>query len=255
MDTQWLIKKTGRILQKGPATARNMALSKLDIWPVRRLRNADIRRIPVYCISMPHETRRQRIITKQVETLGFESFQFVEGFRGKDYTIGQLEKMGLYDDQGANKLHNRSLNPSEIGATISHCQTYEKIRARGHDIALVIEDDCLFMPSRLDSIRLADLPEGWDIAFLNSFIENGRPRRRIAGNLFEGDAYTGSAAAYFLSRKGIETLATGWKPVVLGADGYTGRNDIKRYMYYPDCALNGSVAYYYNSAVDFVRPK
>ncbi len=255
MDAKWLIKKSGRILRKGPATVRNMALSKLDLWPVRRLRNADIRRIPVYCISMPHEIRRRRMISQQVETLGFETFQFVDGFRGKDYTIAQLETMGLYDDKGAHALHKRSLNPSEIATTISHCRAYDQIRAHGRDIALVIEDDCLFMPSRLDSIRLADLPEGWDIAFLNSFIENGRPRHRVAGNLFEGDACTGSAAAYFVSRRGVERLSANWKPVVLGADGYIVRSHIKRYMYYPDCALNGSVAHYYNSAVDFVRPK
>jgi hypothetical protein len=85
-------------------------------------------------------------------------------------------------------------------------QAYSNV-SRGHEVSMVIEDDALFIPSRLDRVKLDVLPAGWHIAFLNAFVENGRPRRRISGHLCHGDVYAGSTAAYLLSRNGAQRLA------------------------------------------------
>jgi len=80
-----------------------------------------------------------------------------------------------------------------------------------------------------------------------------RPRRLVSGSLYHGDAYTGSAASYLVSRKGAQRLAEVYKPVIHSSDGYTGRNDLSRFMYYPDCVLNGSVCHYFGNTVLYIR--
>ena len=157
--------------------------------------------------------------------------------------------------KGANRWHQRSLTVSEIACSLSHGRAYDVIVSRGQEVAMVVEDDSLFVPSRLDRVDLSALPPGLDIAFLNSFIEAGRPRRLISGSLFHGDAYTGSSAAYLVSRKGAQRLAEGYKPVIHAADGYVGRNDLLRLMYHPDCVLNGSVCHYFNNTVQYIRER
>jgi GR25 family glycosyltransferase involved in LPS biosynthesis len=244
-----LLRKSRALVLKGPATARNIVFSQFDYWPIRRLCSDQIRKLPIYCVSMTTATRRRHIIERQVRKMDLTAFAFVDAIAAIDLDRAQLEKRGLYNDTLSNRYHRRSLSLSEIAGSLSHGRVYDIIVSRGHEISMVIEDDCLFIPSRLDRIDLDALPKGWDVVFLNSFIENGRPRRRISGSLYHGDAYTGSAAAYLVSRMGAQRLAAGYKPVFNAADGYVGRNDITRLMYYPDCVLNGSVCHYYRSTV------
>lgn len=255
MDIAWAIKKAGAVVRKGPATARNILFSRMDYWPTRRLNNAALLDVPVYCVSLAREVRRRNLIERQLTTMGFKSFEFVDAIVGSNFDRAHFERTGDYDDAASMRQHGRSLTLTEIASSLSHGICYDLIVERGHEIAMVIEDDALFIPSRLDKVDLAALPQGWDIAFLNSFMENGRPRRQVAGNLYHGDAYTGSAAGYFVSKAGVRTLAEGYRPVYNAPDGYTGRNDIQRYMYYPDCLLNGSVCYYHNTTLQYIRPK
>jgi glycosyl transferase family 25 len=241
------------VVVKGPAIARNIAFSQFDYWPARRLRNEEIRNLPIYCVSMTTATRRRRIIERQVTQLGLAAFIFVDAVAGANLDLAELERQGLYDDAAAKRFHERSLSLSEIACSLSHGRAYDIIVSRGHEVSMIIEDDSLFVPSRLDRLDLGALPLGWDVAFLNSFIENGRPRRRISGSLFHGDAYTGSSAAYLVSKKGAQRFAKGYRPVVHAADGYVGRNDIMRLMYHPDCVLNGSVCHFYTNTVMYIR--
>jgi|SRR5579872_1218161 len=255
MDVKKLLKKSRAVVIKGPAVARNIVFSQFDYWPTRRLRNEGIRNLPIYCVSMTTATRRRRIIERQVAQMGLTAFTFVEAVAGADLDLAELGAQGLYDDAAAKRFHERSLTLSEIAASLSHGRTYDIIVSRGHEVSMVVEDDTLFVPSRLDRLDLGALPPGWDIAFLNSFIENGRPRQRISGSLYHGDAYTGSAAAYLVSRKCAQRIAKGYKPVTHAPDGYVGRNDLMRLMYYPDCVLNGSVCHYYTTTLQYIRPK
>jgi GR25 family glycosyltransferase involved in LPS biosynthesis len=249
MDIRKMLNKSRSLIVKGPPTARNILFSQFDYWPTRRLRNEEIRHLPIYCVSLPTAIRRRRIIARQVQKMELTAFAFIDGFSIANLDLAKLQQEGLYDDAAANRFHGRSLTMSEISGSLSHGRAYDLIVSRGHEVSMVIEDDALFIPSRLDRVELDVLPAGWHIAFLNTFVENGRPRGRISGHLCHGDAYAGSAAAYLLSRNGAQRLAERYKPVVHAADGYAGRNDIMRLMYYPDCVLNGSVCHYYDSTV------
>jgi glycosyl transferase family 25 len=253
MDVEKLLKKLRAVIVKGPATARNILFSQFDYWPTRWLRNDDLRNLPIYCVSIPSATRRRRIIERQVAEMGLTAFSYVDVVVCAHLNLVELKRQELYDDARANSFHGRSLTLSEISCSLSHGRAYDVIVSRGHDVSMVIEDDALFIPSRLDRVDLDVLPPDWDIAFLNSFIENGQPRRRIADFLYYGDAYTGSCAAYLVSKKGAQRLSEEYKPVVHAADGYAGRDDIVRLMYYPDCVLNGSVCHYYDNTVQYIR--
>ena len=253
MDINKLLKKSHALFIKGPAIARNIVFSQFDYWPTRRLRNEELRDLPIYCVSVTTATRRRRIIERQVAEMELTAFTFVDAVASANLDRAELEQQRLYDDAAANRFHQRSLSLSEIACSLSHGRAYDIIVSRGHEISMVIEDDSLFVPSRLDRVDPGALPPGWDVAFLNSFTENGRPRRRISGSLYHGDAYTGSSAAYLVSRRGAQRLAEGYKPVIHAADGYLARDDIMQFMYYRDCVLNGSICHYYDNTVEYIR--
>lgn len=253
MDARWLLKKTSAVIRKGPATARNILFSRFDYWPVRKLRNEALLDTPVYCINLPSDTRRRSMIDRQLRGLGFKQFEFVDAVVVPPLDFEVLARDGIYNDAATRQFHPRSLTKNEISCSLSHGRCYDLIVSKGHERALILEDDALFMPARLDDVDISALPADWDVLSLSSFLKDKPPRHRVAGRIFHGDAYWGSAAAYIVSAKGVKLLAAGYKPVVHAADGYLGRDDLKLFMCYPDSVLNGSVCYFYNTAIPQVR--
>jgi glycosyl transferase family 25 len=227
-------------------------------WPVSRLQNAEIRNLPMYCISLASAVRRRELVTRQARLLGLTHFHLVEAVDAASLTTGTLQAGDLYDEASAIKYHGRPLTRGEIACSLSHGDLYERIIAAGHPYAVILEDDALFVPTRLDRLNLGDLPADFDVVFLNSFRDQEPPQGRIRHNIYSDASYEGSAAAYLVSRKGAEKLSRACRPVIHAADGLLGRSmkslsgqqhsfrqqgartEITSYIIYPDCVLNGS---------------
>lgn len=262
-----LLQKCRAVATKGPATLRNIVYSKLGIWPVGRLESEQWRDLPTYCISLTRATERRRLMLSQAAGMGLTNFQFINAVEAKILDYDKLVEAGLYDDSKARCFHGAPLSLNEIAASLSHGLAYQRIVERGDPLALVLEDDALFLTGRVNQISLARLPADSEIVYLNTFREAGTPADRIDGTLFGVEAYTGSAAAYLLTQTGARKLAAIHKPVVHAADGLLGRlmpapegkphpfkqvgvdTILQSYMIYPDCVLNGSVCHYYGSYI------
>ena len=254
MNANRVLKKVRAVIEKGPSTARNIVFSRFDYWPTGRLRNEAMRNMPVYCISLLNSKRRRGIIESQVSQLGLTAFEFIDAIDASKLDVPELVRTGIYDEAATKKIHGYTLSKSQIACSLSHGLAYDTIVARGHEVAMVIEDDALFVASQMDRVDLGVLPKDWDVVFLSSFVGDRPLGKRVAGILYPGDAYGGSAAAYVLSKKGAKRFAADYKPVNQAADGYTGRKDVVRFISSPDCVLNGSLCYYYNSLVDSTIP-
>ncbi len=230
----------------------------LGNWRVSQLKNAEFRQLPVYCISLASKTERRDLIARQVEGLGLARFQFVDAVSAKEIDIAALIDEGVYDEAAAIRYHGRPLRPEEVACSLSHGKAYERILAEQHPLALVIEDDALFVPHRIDRLRLRDLPQDLEILFLNSFRTQEPPEGWVKDTIYRDVSYDGSTAAYLLTRAAAEKLSRVYKPVIHAADGLVGRSlklvdgqehefrqqgvtiELTSYLCYPDCIHNGS---------------
>ena len=264
-----MLAKGRAVVTKGPAALRNFVYGKLGIWPVGRLDDDKLRTLPVYCISLKRAAERRSLMQRQVEALGFARFEFVEAVEAEGLDYEALAASGLYDDAAARRFHGRSLRLTEVAGSLSHVKVYEQIATRSDPMALVLEDDALFLSRQVNRFRLDSIPADAEVVFLNSFRDNGDPQDKIDGNLFGTASYTGSAAAYLLSRSGAAKLVRAGRPIVHAADGLIGRvlpkpsgvdnvrtfhqvgvtTELQGYMIYPDCVLNGSVCHYFGSYI------
>ena len=123
-----------------------------------------------------------------------------------------------------------------LGCFLSHAAAWEALLASGDDCALVIEDDViplLDLPSRLGGLNL---PERWDIVFVNDRLE---PRRNpdaapgfttqsLAATMqaFHPDDNATGGDGYLISREGAARLLD-W----VGADGMAGDVDWRMVAY------------------------
>lgn len=230
----------------------------LGRWHVSRLTNAEIRDLPMYCISLASDMSRRQLMSRQLQSLGLSNFQFVDAVDTASLAGTILQRRDLYDEAAAISYHGRPLRSGEIACSLSHGYVYERIKAAGHPLALILEDDALFVTQRLNRLSLASLPSDYDVVFLNSFRSQEPPQGWIRDNLYSDASYEGSSVAYLVSLKGVEKLSRVCRPVIHAADGLLGRSmkrlpgqessfrqqgartEITSYIIYPDCILNGS---------------
>ncbi|BAT22586.1 hypothetical protein [Yellowstone lake phycodnavirus 3] len=124
----------------------------------------------IYCINLERRTDRR---TKVATEFARERLD-VEFFRATDGRIDPPSD--LY------------ITPSEYGCASSHMRVWRDMVERGHELALVLEDDvelCLNFKTKLQSvIQEATLVPDWDLIFMGYIIPIFR--RRLTSNLYEG---------------------------------------------------------------------
>ncbi len=239
--------------------------SALEYFPSGMISNQDLRDMPIYCIHLRRSKKRRKMLEKQVVKAGFLNFQFIEAIDGSLLDISKLVADGDYDDDLAIKYHNRSLSPAEIAISLSHGKVYDRIVKENHKIALIIEDDTIFLTKHINEIDISSFPSDWDVVFLYSTLNARPPKGQIKGKLHSIESWIGAAGAYLVSAEGASKLSKVYKPVIHASDGLLGRcmdypegcdhtfkqqgarTKINAYLIYPDCVLNGSVCGFYGS--------
>jgi len=124
----------------------------------------------IYCINLERRTDRRTKVATEFAREGLD----VEFFRAID---GRIEPPSdLY------------ITPSEYGCASSHMRVWRDMVERGHEMALVLEDDvelCLNFKTKLQSvIEEATMVPDWDMIFMGYIIPIFR--RRLTSNLYEG---------------------------------------------------------------------
>jgi len=266
--------RTLNIVNKLKSVSRNPSLllfyicGKFKYFPTGLIANRFMVDLPIYCINLNNSTTRRSFMKKQVDKAGFNNFQFSEGIDGASLDLYQSIEDGSYNDELAKKYHQRSLHSNEIALSLSHGLIYKKIVRKSQQIALILEDDALFVTKRINNINTTIFPPDWDLIFLSSFLSSTPPKGHIIRNLYTTESWEGSSAAYLISLKGASKLEKVYKPVIHAADGFIGRNmnyrqkhhfkqqgaraKINTYLIFPDSILNGSSVGFWRPTIPFM---
>lgn len=245
-----------------PDLLRNRIMGAMNYWPVSRLKNQHLRKIPYFCINLERDKRRRVLAERQARQMGLEDFRLVKAVLGVNLDIDALIADGIYNDEAARQYHGRSLSKPEIGLSLTHANIYKTIVEEDLDEAIILEDDALFLPRNLDAVDYSAVPAEFDVLLLHARVDEKPPRGKIADRIYSDDSYLASTAAYLVSRKGARKLAEHALPIVHAADGLIGRAmpwhgdqphefrqqgvdfEIESYIIYPPGALNGSICHF-----------
>jgi len=177
--------------------------------------------IKSYVISLERasERRRQALVEQERLGLPFQSIAAIDGAKSPSDFV--LE--GYSEEQGR-KLRNiygkRGLSRNEQACALSHLKVYRQIIEDGVDVAVVSEDDAVFLCNQdalLQAIR--SLPDGWDVFYLyhRGDIE------RADNNLVSFRSVPGSAVSYVVTNAAARKLVDLASPLRLAADALLGR--------------------------------
>lgn len=186
--------------------------------------------IPIFVINLERNQQRRDFSLQRLADVGLngEIFPAVEG---KALNLDELERSGIYNDALAHEKFSRSLSMAEIGCSLSHLRLYQKLIDENIDVAVVLEDDIIFVDEvheRLPEL-LECLPEDWDLVQL---IHKYKDYAVVAPGVVKFMSKSripvisvGYAAVGYLIRKsGARKLLDEGYPVRYPADSLIGRS-------------------------------
>ncbi len=102
-------------------------------------------------------------------------YTFFYGHDKLEFSAGDLQRKGIYDD-GLARRHHRYGKPMPegmIGCAWSHADVYRTVIAERHQQVLILEDDVVVDESQLQHWpqAAAELPANWELVYLG-FAEN-----------------------------------------------------------------------------------
>jgi hypothetical protein len=146
----------------------------------------------VYCIHLERRPDRKASVQEEFEREGLD----VEFFPGTDGRL--LAPDGLL------------ISKSEWGCADSHIRVWRDIVAKGHEMALVLEDDVRLIPnfkSKLESILIeaSIYIQNWDFINAGTIIPFEMPLEHVAPSIYRGPSYGGHC--YLMSLEGAKKVA------------------------------------------------
>lgn len=181
--------------------------------------------IPIFVINLERNLQRRAFSLQRLADLGLkgEVFPAVEG---KMLDVKELEKTGIYNDALAHEKFSRSLSMAEIGCSLSHLRLYQKLLDENIDVAIVLEDDAMFIDGAGERLLtlLEGLPEDWDLVQLIYECEDYSIAAAGVVKFLSKSCMPVASAGYFIRRSGARKLLEEGYPIRYPADSFIGRS-------------------------------
>lgn len=160
--------------------------------------------IPIFIISLPHETARQQKIAARLEALGL-AFSFFPATAKADM---RASDRAFYNAKRRRLTMGKDLYDGEIACMHSHKSVYKKMLAMQLPYALVLEDDCMLcdeFPQIIEALLACH--QKWDLVrFFGDPKHERRTYRKLHQLLGEfwlarSNTMPGEAHCYLIDRK------------------------------------------------------
>jgi len=190
-----------------------------------------------YYINMKDRGDRRANMKQRLSEMGINAVR-VDGINGGEIIdhldFGQVKK---------------KLNNAEIGCFLSHHNLYKRILEEGHETALILEDDCLFLEGYKEVVEqaLKDIPKDWDMLYLgqanydsikiaqSALLFSNAIKENVSGRLYKASRCW-LTHAYVVNRRVLPKLIEGTKVLYASIDGVLAdlQENLNVYAIYPN---------------------
>lgn len=115
----------------------------------------------IIVINLKDATKRKEAIIKEFERIGIDNYEFFEAFDGRKQDLSKY-----HDAKAFKQIHNREMNPGELGCTLSHLSVLNEV-IKTNEPALILEDDAFFLENGAVLKDLDTIDFDFDVIFLN----------------------------------------------------------------------------------------
>ena len=106
----------------------------------------------VYVVNLKHDIERKKNIINEIEKQNIKNYEIIEAVAGNELNEFELDTHTFKNKKNINPW-NSKMSPSQIGCALSHIKIYKKFIDTEFKLALILEDDAIFLKNFKTTIK------------------------------------------------------------------------------------------------------
>ena len=177
----------------------------------------------VYIINLKKDKDRKKNIVSELKRQNIDNYKFIDAIKGSDLTADKKKSHVFKNKKNEYKWHIK-LNDGQIGCSLSHIKAYKEILKNNDEIALIFEDDAVFikdLTNELTNAILDSFNKNAQIVLLNELhLFYKKPIKKINGNEIVSVIKSFSSHSYFINKVAAANIIDFNYPVKTVADDH-----------------------------------
>lgn len=103
-----------------------------------------IEEFKIYIVNLKKDEKRRENIIREVKKQNLANYEIVDAVDGNELNQNELNNATFKNKRHFNPW-NSKMSPSQIGCALSHIKIYEKFIKTEFEVALILEDDAIFV--------------------------------------------------------------------------------------------------------------
>ena len=103
-----------------------------------------IEEFKIYIINLKKDKKRRENIIREVEKQNLTNYEIIDAVDGNELNQNELNIATFKNKKHLNPW-NSKMSPSQIGCALSHIKIYERLIKTEFEVALILEDDAIFV--------------------------------------------------------------------------------------------------------------
>ena len=103
-----------------------------------------IEKFKIYIVNLKKDKNRRENIIREVNKQNLNNYEIIDAVDGNKLSQNELDIATFKNKKNLNPW-NSKMSPSQIGCALSHIKVYEKFIKTEFELALILEDDAIFI--------------------------------------------------------------------------------------------------------------
>lgn len=111
-----------------------------------------IEEFKIYIVNLKKDEKRRENIIREVKKQNLANYEIVDAVDGNELNQNELNNATFKNKRHLNPW-NSKMSPSQIGCALSHIKIYEKFIKTEFEVALILEDDAIFVRDFTNNLK------------------------------------------------------------------------------------------------------
>ena len=111
-----------------------------------------IEEFKIYIVNLKKDNARRKNIINEIEKQNIKNYEIIDAVNGNELSNKELDSAS-YKNKNLINPWNTKMSPSQVGCALSHIKIYKKFIQTDYNLALILEDDAVFVQNFSEKLK------------------------------------------------------------------------------------------------------
>ena len=106
----------------------------------------------IYVVNLKKDKDRRKNIIIEIEKQNIKNYEIIDAVNGNELSNKELDSAS-YKNRNLINPWNIKMSPSQVGCALSHIKIYKKFIQTDYNLALILEDDAVFVQNFSEKLK------------------------------------------------------------------------------------------------------